>query len=462
VNGRAQPLVVGAGPAGIRAAQALVAAGLRPLVVDEAPACGGQIYRQRLVPDERSAHALYGSEADKAQALHRDFAALAGRIDYWPQALLWNLRDGVADIAVEGANRRVAYDGLVLATGATDRVLPIPGWTLPGVFTLGGAQIALKAQGCAIGSRVVFVGSGPLLYLVAWQYMKAGVDVAAVLDTSPFRAKLNLLRGLHLAPRLVLRGLRFTAELRLRGVALHYGVEDVRIEGGERVAAISWRQGGRDRRLACDGVGYGLALRSETQLADLAGCAFRFDKRDRAWLPQRDAAGRSSVASVYLAGDGAGIAGADAAERAGERAALALIEDRGLPHRPERAAALESELSRIGRFRELLEAAFPFPAHWIAGLADETLLCRCEEISVGEVRRAIGQFDIGEINRLKAVSRIGMGRCQGRICSSAATELLSRETSRDLDAVGRLRAQAPVKPIPLTLVPADLPREPVQ
>jgi len=459
VNGRPQPLVVGAGPAGIRAAQALVAAGLRPLVVDEAPACGGQIYRQRLVPDERSARALYGSEAKKAQALHRDFAALDGRIDYWPQALLWNLRDGVADIAVGGANRRVAYDGLVLATGATDRVLPIPGWTLPGVFTLGGAQIALKAQGCAIGSRVVFMGSGPLLYLVAWQYLKAGVDVAAVLDTAPFQAKLNLLRGLHLAPMVVLRGLRFTAELRLRGVALHYGVEDVRIEGQERVAAVAWRQGGREKRVACDGIGYGLALRSETQLADLAGCAFSFDKRDRAWLPQRDAAGRTSVAGAYLAGDGAGIAGADAAERAGERAALALIEDRGLPHRRERAAALERELSRIGRFRELLDTAFPFPAHWVAGLSDETMLCRCEEISVGEVRRAIGQFDIGEINRLKAVSRIGMGRCQGRICSSAAAELLSVETKRDLDTVGRLRAQAPVKPIPLVLLPADLPRE---
>lgn len=451
MSARPQPLVVGAGPAGMRAAQTLVAAGLRPLVVDEAPACGGQIYRQRLVPDGRSSKDLYGSEAGKAERLHRDFAALIERIDYWPQALLWNLRDGRADVMVAGESRQVGYDGLVLATGATDRILPIPGWTLPGVFTLGGAQIALKSQGCAIGSKIVFLGSGPLLYLVAWQYLRAGAAVTAVLDTAPFAAKLNLLRGLPLAPAIVLRGLRMTAELKLAGVMLRYGVHAVRIEGKERVEALAWREDAGEMRLACDGIGYGLALRSETQLADLAGCRFRFDARDRAFLPERDAAGRASVADVYLTGDGAGIAGADAAEFAGERAALALLQDRGLPHDAARAAALERALARIGRFRAVLEAAFPFPAHWVKDIADTTLLCRCEEIGAGEIRRAIGRFGVHELNRLKAVSRIGMGRCQGRVCGAVAAELLAHETGRGIDAVGRLRSQAPVKPIPLAL-----------
>jgi len=457
---RAAPLVVGAGPAGMRAAQALVEAGLRPLVVDEAQASGGQIYRQPPQGDDRSADALYGSEAAKAVRLHRGFAALADRLDYWPRALLWNLRDGVADIAVGGGNRRVAYDGLILATGATDRVLPVPGWTLPGVFTLGGTQIALKAQGCAIGRRVVFIGCGPLLYLVAWQYLKAGVAVAAVLDTAPLARKLHLLRGMPLAPAIVLRGLRMAAELQLRGTAIHHGVTDIRIEGRTRVERIVWRQRGRDKSLACDGIGYGLGLRPETQLADLAGCAFRFDRRDRAWLPERDVSGRSSVPGIYLAGDGARIAGADAAERAGERAALALLEDRGLPYAASRVAALERDLARSDRVRDVLDAAFPYPAHWSRQIADDTLLCRCEEVSAGEARRAIAEFSLTELNRLKAISRIGMGRCQGRVCGAAAAELLARETAQDIAAVGRLRTQAPVKPIPFTLTTSNEPHEP--
>jgi NADPH-dependent 2,4-dienoyl-CoA reductase/sulfur reductase-like enzyme len=448
---RAQPLIVGAGPAGIRAAQALVQAGLRPVVVDEGHACGGQIYRQPLVPDGRDAQARYGSEAEKAERLHRGFAALSDRLDYRPRTLLWNLRDGVADTMCDGIHQRVAYDGLILATGATDRVLPIPGWTLPGMFTLGGAQIALKAQGCAIGSRVVFAGSGPLLYLVAWQYLKAGVNVAAVIDAAPLQAKFNLWRGLPLAPAIVLRGMRMAAELKLSGTALHFGVTGMRIEGDVRVECVSFRAGGRDRSVSCDGVGYGLNLRSETQLADLAGCAFRFDPRDRAHLPVREISGRSSVAGVYLAGDGARIAGADAAEAAGERAALSLLEDRGLSFSQARAVELEGRLQRIDRLRDVLEAAFPYPAHWAGDIADDTLLCRCEEISAGDARQAIRNFALHELNRLKAVSRIGMGRCQGRVCGAAAAELLARETGREIGAVGRLRGQAPIKPIPFAV-----------
>ncbi|WP_035642577.1 NAD(P)/FAD-dependent oxidoreductase, partial [Bradyrhizobium sp. ORS 375] len=429
---RASPLIVGAGPAGMRAAITLVGAGLRPVVIDEGHACGGQIYRQPLSSDGRDADARYGSEAAKASRLHRDFAALGTEVDYRPDALLWNLRDGAADVLRDGVSQRVSYDGLILATGATDRVLPIPGWTLPGVFTLGGAQIALKAQGCAIGKRVVFAGSGPLLYLVAWQYMKAGVEVAAVLDAAPRSAKLNLLRALPLAPEIVLRGLRMAAELILCGTRVQSGVSRLRIEGEGRVTRIVYQSSGREHAIVCDGVGYGLNLRSETQAADLAGCAFRFDPRDRAHLPLRDGSGRSSIAGVYIAGDGARIAGADAAEAAGERAALALLEDRSLPHDAARATALERTLATIDRLREALEAAFPFPSHWADDIADETLLCRCEEISAGEARRAIGDFAITEINRLKAVTRVGMGRCQGRMCGAAAAELLAARARRDI------------------------------
>lgn len=447
-----RPLIVGAGPAGIRAAKALVDAGMRPVVVDEAASAGGQIYRQRLVPDERSARDLYGSEAGKATALHEAFAQIMDRIDYLPQALVWNIRDKAADVAIGGRSRRLDFSHLILATGATDRVLPFRGWTTPGVFTLGGAQIALKSQGCAIGEQVVFLGSGPLLYLVAWQYMKAGAKVAAVLDTAPLSAKFNLARGLLSQPWIVLRGFRYAAELMARGVPVHFGVEPVQIKGRTRVQSILWREGGNEHRLACDAVGYGFALRSETQLADIAGCRFVFDERDRAWRPERDKAGRTSVPGIYIAGDGAGIAGADAAELAGERAALALLADSGHPVDRARVSVLERKLAAVQRFRDVLEAAFPFPAHLVSSVPSDVLLCRCEEISVGDVRLAARDRDVHELNRLKALTRVGMGRCQGRMCSGAAAEVLAASLGSPVESVGRLRAQAPVKPLPLEIV----------
>ncbi len=452
MSGALRPLIVGAGPAGIRAAQTLVNAGLRPMIVDEAASGGGQIYRQRLVPDERTPRDLYGSEAGKATALHETFARIRDRIDYLPQALVWNVRDKAADVAVDGRTRRLDFSHLILATGATDRVLPFRGWTTPGVFTLGGAQIALKSQGCAIGEQVVFLGSGPLLYLVAWQYVKAGAQVSAVLDTAPFSAKLHLLRGLLSQPGVVLRGFRYAAELMVRGVPVHFGVEPDRIEGETQVEGIVWRECGKEHRLACNAVGYGFGLRSETQLADLAGCRFVFDQRDRAWRPDRDIAGRTTVSGLYIAGDGAGIAGADAAELAGERAGLSLLEDAGRSVDRTRVALLDRKLAAVQRFRDVLENAFPFPDNWAGRVTDDVILCRCEEISIGQARAAVRDQGVHELNRLKALTRVGMGRCQGRMCAGAAAEILAEAHGGSLEDVGRLRAQPPIKPLPLEIM----------
>ncbi|WP_247883788.1 NAD(P)/FAD-dependent oxidoreductase [Azospirillum sp. B21] len=451
------PVIVGAGPAGIRAAERLVAAGLRPVVVDEAARWGGQIYRQPPEGDfTRPKKALYGFEAGKADAVHRAMAAIRDRVDYRPRTLVWNCEDGALDLLCDGTSETLPFSHLILATGATDRVLPFPGWTLPGVFTLGGSQVALKFQGCAVGRRVAFLGTGPLLYLVAYQYLKAGVEVAGVFDTTSFAAQARATPGMLRDPATLAKGLLFVGWLRAHGVPIHNGVRPVRAEGTERVDALVWRDAqGRERRTGCDAVAFGLGLRSETQLADLAGCRFRFDEADRAWLPERDEAGRSSVPGVYLAGDGSGIAGADAAELAGERAALALLEDRGLPVDAARVRDLDSRLARIAAFRRVLNTAFPFPADWADAIADDTMICRCEGVTAGAVREVARSGQAREMNRAKALTRAGMGRCQGRMCSATAAELLSRTLGTGPDGVGRLRAQPPIKPLPIaTIIPS--------
>lgn len=450
-----QPVIVGAGPAGIRAAERLVRAGLRPIVLDEGQQAGGQIYRRPLIEDGRSYRRRYGSEAGKAQRLHQAFEALLPAIDYRPETLVWNIsapkRGNQLDILSSGVHRQVGFSQLILCTGATDRVLPFPGWTTPGVYTLGASQTALKAQGCTIGDRVVFMGSGPLLYLVAWQYMKAGARVGAVLDTAPATSKRHLLSLAVQAPRIIALGLFYGLQLQLAGVKIRYGARPEAVLGKGQVEGLRFRRrtlkGDVVETIACDAFAYGFALRPETQLADLAGCRFRFNERDRAWLPERDAMGRTSRPDVYVAGDGSGIAGADAAEISGELAAAALLQDMG--QRSADTTRLVAARDAILRQRDILERAFPFPDDWFETVPDETMLCRCEEITIAEGRRAIANGSVTEINRLKALSRVGMGRCQGRMCSAAAAELLSAACGTSAGAVGRLRAQAPVKPIPL-------------
>ncbi len=440
-------VIVGAGPAGIRAAQTLLAHGVRPCLVDEGLRGGGQIYRRQPENFRREPKALYGFEASKAVAVHQTLDQLATAIDYRPQTLVWNAEDNRLDTLQNRCAGKIDYQNLIVATGATDRILPVPGWTLPGVYSLGAAQIALKYQGCAIGERVVFAGSGPLLYLVAYQYAKAGAKVVAVLDSAPFSAQCRALPALLGQPLTLAKGLYYRAWLTAHGIPVHQGATLQRIKGEKRVSAVQWQGNAALKQLECDAVAFAHALRSETQLADLLGCEFHWSPLNRAWLPSRDNAGRSSVKGVYLAGDGAGIMGADAAEMAGELAALTLLADSGHTVDAARVAELQVKLAAIERFRHGLETAFPFPVDWAAQTLDETVVCRCEEVSAGDIRAVVSDGH-WEMNRVKAMCRVGMGRCQGRMCGLAAAEIVAHSSGRELASIGRLRGQAPIKPLP--------------
>ena len=447
-------VVVGAGPAGVRAAAALVDAGVRPIVVDEGMRDGGQIYRRQPDGFTRSYAKLYGSEADKAEALHRAFDALRSRVDYQPGTLVWNVTEGAVH-AMRGIEAQtIRYDALIVCSGATDRLLPVPGWNLAGCYSLGAAQIALKAQACAIGSRVVFAGSGPLLYLVASQYIDAGGRVEAVLDTSPALPSPGALAAMLSRPDVVFRGLRFINTLRKRGVVRRNNVKLVAIDGDhdDGVCGITYRDDiGVDQRIECDAVALGWHLRAETQLADLADCAFDFEPETRQWLPRIDADGRSTQPRVYLAGDGARILGADGAEASGRLAALAALRD--LDHAAGRALfdaeapSLHKALVRFASFRSGLARAFPWPHAHVSALPDTAVVCRCEAITAGELRHAVNDLESREINRAKAFTRVGMGRCQGRYCGHAAAEVMAHAAQLPIESVGRLRSQAPVKPL---------------
>jgi len=449
---RWRPVVVGAGPAGVRAAQTLLRHGVRPVVIDEGERPGGQIYRRPPPGREVLPRKRYGFEWHRATALHEAGDRVAAQADYRPKTLVWNGAAGVLDLLEDGRAVELHYDSLLIATGAADRVLPFPGWTRPGVYTLGGAQVALKYQDTLLGPRIAFAGTGPLLYLVAYQYARAGAAVAAVLDTTPLGTQLGALPGMMARPSVLAKGLYYAAWLHAHGVPVRHGIRLDAALGEPRVAGVRYEAGGRMRELACDALAVGFGLRSETQLADLLDCEFRYDEPGRAWLPVLDAEGRSSLQGVYLAGDGTGIGGADHAEWAGERAALAMLADRGIAVDDGRRRWLARRLDRSRRFRQALERAFPLPDASAMLAGGDALLCRCEEISASQAREAVVRAGIREMNRLKALSRVGMGLCQGRMCQAGAAELLAHASGCGIGQVGRLRAQAPIKPLPLAVL----------
>jgi len=448
-------IVVGAGPAGVRAAQALVEAGVRPIVIDEGRRDGGQIYRRQPEGFARSYPQLYGTEAQKARDLHDAFEALRPHIDYRPETLAWNLTAGQLHVMTAGERTAVLpYDSLIVCSGATDRLLPVEGWHYAGCYSLGAAQIALKSQACAIGKRVVFMGTGPLLYLVASQYVKAGAQVAAVLDTTPLATRIKALPALASRPAMLWNGLRLVAMLRTKRVPLMAGISPVAVTGDDErgVTGVRVRDPqGREHSFECDAVGLGYHLRSESQLADLAKCQFDFDRPSRQWLPRIDEDGRSSVAGVYLAGDGTRILGADGAEAAGRLAALAALQDAGRLHAAGEMPRLRERLATMDKFRRGLLQAFPWPHQLASQLPDRAIVCRCEGVSARDLRNTVRDLGAHEMNRAKALCRVGMGRCQGRYCGHAAAELVADAARLPIEQVGRLRSQGPVKPLPMSV-----------
>lgn len=448
------PVIVGAGPAGLGAAAALVEAGMRPVVLDEAARPGGQGTR-RLAPGlAPAAHRLLGRTGarDTAWREAQEDRVLAA-CDWRPDTLIWGVFGTALHVVHQGRHETLPFDRLLIATGATDRCLAFPGWTLPGVFALGGAQVALKQHAALIGQRVVFAGASPLLYLAAVQYLRMGLRDLTVIDSTPMAAKLRAAPGMALtAPGTLLEGLGLMRELRAAGVRLVFGAQVARATGTDRLDGIEIHHAdGRSERLECDALAFGQGLRPETQLAELAGAEFHFDPALRGWFPITDSDGRAGP-HLWLAGDGAMTGGRSAAARSGRLAALSMLAAQPEGTRPlaDNISALRRSVRRLRRFQHHLATAFRWPQDQTARLPDETIVCRCERVTAGQIRQAITQVaGPVDVNRVKAITRCGMGRCQGRYCGLTLQDLTAVTSGRPAAAVGRLRAQAPVRPIPI-------------
>lgn len=452
-GGMLPPVIIGAGPAGLACAKVLLDAGLRPIILDESPRPGGQGTRRLTPPMAAQSDRFMGrAYAQATQQREAEEDAILARCDWRPNHLVWGIFDRRIEILHNDRAESLPYDQLMIATGATDRIMAMPGWTLPGVFSLGAAQVALKQHGAFIGSRVILAGSSPLLYLAAAQYLRMGHKDLTIVDTASARDKRRAAWGmLTSAPATLWEGVRLLRELRGTGVRRIEGAQLVRATGDTRVEALEIRHSdGRPETLGCDALAFGYGLRPETQLAELAGAEFRFDTALRNWFPVIDRDGRAGE-RLWLAGDSAVTGGRVAAAQSGRLAGLSMLESRpNAPAMPDNLAALRRSVGRLRRFQRVMAGAFRWPHEAAQTLPDNTVVCRCERVTAGEIRQAISK-EAGpiEVNRVKAITRCGMGRCQGRYCAQTLQELTACTSGLPVAQVGRLRAQAPVRPIPL-------------
>lgn len=443
--------IIGGGPAGMAAALTIKHHGASVVLLDENLSPGGQIYRA-VDSDIVSDPNIIGEDYYRGRKLVTDFKN--SDIETLSGAAVWNISvEGEIFYTTAGTVKALRADKIILATGAQERPFPVPGWTLPGVMTVGSAQILLKSSGL-VSPNAVFAGTGPLMYLVAYQYLKAGVPVRAILDTAESG---NLWRALPHLPKAVgklgelLKGQGWINQIKKSGTEIIKGVSSLEMVGGESVTAVEFLARGALQSIETDTVYLHQGVVPNVNLSMATGCKHVWDKTQLCWQAETDGGGRSSVESVFIAGDGGAIGGAVAAEQHGKIVALAVLSEIGKLDQATRDSLADKPnqiLARELRFRPFLDTLFqPAKSMRIPEQA-ETIVCRCEETTAGQIHDAISLGCTGP-NQLKSFTRCGMGRCQGRFCGLTVSEMIADQTGLSVDEVGYYRLRPPVKPVTL-------------
>lgn len=427
--------VIGAGPAGLAATVAAAAHGARVTLLDSAAAAGGQFYRQPAAE----------LRARRPQALHHDWRTWerlrdgldthvkAGSASHLTEHHVWFVErhaDRLTVHALLGPEQEdpvaVHADAVLLATGGYEQVLPFPGWTLPGVLTAGGAQAMLKGTLAVSGRTAVVAGTGPLLLPVATGLAAAGVEIAALVESADPKAFVRRSRALAAQPGKLAEGAGYAAQLlrhRVRALTRHTVVE---AHGTERLEAVTVAaldgagrvRPGTGRRIPCDTLAVGHGMLPHTDLAETLGC--RLDGMN----VQVDGEQRTDVPGVWAAGETTGIGGSALALAEGHiagRSAAARLAGHA-PDPREWAAAAKSR-NRLREFAAALDSVYAPPAHWTEQITDDTVVCRCEEVTGATIREAVTELGAGDVRTVKLLTRAGMGWCQGRMCAPAVAGL---------------------------------------
>ena len=451
--------VVGAGPAGLSAAMEAAKAGARVTVIDEYSKPGGQYFRQPQAHFGRVNEAVLGKSFAAGRTLIAEVAA-EPKITLRTGTLVWGVFDeGVLEIECDNQCERLVSQRLIVATGAYERPIPFPGWTLPGVTTAGAAQTLLKAQFVLPGRRILMSGTGPFQLPVSTQLLKAGAEIVEILEALPARDFFRRFPQPWRHPDTLYEALSYFATLLSRRIPLRYGQAVVEARGDgkvEEAIVAGLDQSGRPladgrRTVAADAVLVNYGFIPSLQIPRLLGCDTRWDAAGDCWVVECDLDQRSSIASVFVAGEITGIAGHRVAVAEGRIAGLNAVSDLGLINEARRAEQLRQPMrdrAQHQSFADHLKRTFALRAGLYDMVTPETVVCRCEEVTADDIRALAAEWD-GSLRAIKQCSRAGMGQCQGRICEATVVRIAAEASARAPSSIGRDTPRNQVKPMSL-------------
>ena len=455
--------IIGAGPAGLSAALAAKEAGVSVTVVDENPRPGGQIFRQLPETFQVLRPGALGHTFQKGQAL-LNRVAQAG-IDLRTDTLVWGIFHPLTLALHQGESAEsLRCRALILATGAYDRLIPFPGWTLPGVMTLGGAQTLAKSQRILPGKRVLLAGSGPFLLPVAAQLLQGGANIVAILEASNPRTWLRKSRALWGQWERFREAIEYLKPLISSRPRVRFGQTIVAARGDDVLREVTiasldknWSPiGDSEYSLEVDAACVGFGFTINTQLSRPCECKHVYRPWAGGWVVWHDGWQRTSVPNVFVAGESTGVAGVDTAMGEGAIAGLGAAISLGAISESEaelRARAHRKRLARLKPFVEMQGELFSHREGLMELITDETIVCRCEEVTAGEILRALDD-GATDVNGVKSRVRTGMGLCQGRVCGPIVAEMVARRTGQPVEESGVFTARPIVKPVPLAAIAA--------
>jgi D-hydroxyproline dehydrogenase subunit alpha len=439
-------LVIGGGAGGLSAAMAARRTGASVALIEERSIPGGQYYKQAT-----EGHPLDARQAEGAALVA---AARESGAEIITGAQVWGAFDGPLFLAEYQGSALVARPKTaIVATGAYERPLIVPGWTLPGVMTTGAAQTLWRSYRTLPGRRVAVCGSGPLNLQVALELADGGVEIAIVAESArtPFTRPVTSLAMIRADPRLTWQGISMYRGLRGRGVPVENSTELVRIDRArDGLAAIFRSRSGKESTFDVDVLCMNAGFEPQNEMLRLLGADMRYDAEFGHLRTVRSENMETSVPGLFAVGDCAGLGGAPAARVEGHIAGRAAAAAAGFGDAND-ISAYQRELRRHRRFQSLLWRLHDIAVKDIENVSDEVLICRCEGITAGRIRESIAQQP-GHLGTLKRSTRAGMGRCQGRYCAPVLARTIANQSGQDLGDTSFFAPRVPIKPVSIASI----------